>query len=456
MSDADYSQRQYPDQTRPESERIDPEAWVVSEPPDGPQATPSTWRRVDLSGTIAGLQDGTLSRPLPTVGSIRGGTALFYRGKVNGLAGESGAGKTWTALHVSAEVLADGGAVVYVDHEDDAASIVGRLFDLDADPDAVRARFAYFNPSEKPTAADLQDLVALVAELRPPVVVVDSTGEGLALEGANPNADEEVAAWFLRVPRRLALVPYGDQPGPAVVVLDHVTKADDSGLWPIGSQRKRAAISGAQYMQRTVRPFNRDTPGHAVLVCAKDRHGDYRPSQRVAELHVQPGPVVTLDTVTATASPFRPTVYMERVSKALEDAAEPLSLRGIQDAVRGKKEMTAKAVGELVRDGYVTITPGQRNANLHTLVRPFREDDEAGGTVVAENVPLTGPDCPPSLRKGDGGTVVECPPGDGRGTVGDGAHSTADVPCPNCGEPNEPERTQSGFDCLSCYRNRTA
>lgn len=405
---------------------------------DAPTASGSTWARVDLRDTIAGLVAGTLHRAAPTVAPVRGGTALFYRGKVNGLAGESGAGKTWTLLHAAAGILDDGGHVLYIDHEDDAAGIVGRLLDLGVDPDAVRARFAYFNPSEKPTAGDMQALAGLVAELRPVLVVVDSTGEGLALEGANPNADEEVAAWFLRVPRRLALVPYDDQPGPAVVVLDHVVKSDDGGLWPIGSQRKRAAISGAQYMQRTVKPFDKDTAGHAVLVCAKDRHGNYRTGQRVAELHVAPGPVITLDAVedAERLNGFRPTGYMERVSRALEDAG-PLGLNGVRRAVSGKRDHVTNALGVLVAEGFVTKAPGPRGAVLHTSVRPFREADDCAPDEVPETEPETTVDRAPFLREGNGAQSLTVPPG----TVGHGGarcrlHPSNPMPnaCYTCAE----------------------
>lgn len=424
----------------PEPESLDePDA-----PEDAPRARASTWARVDLSETVRGLLAGTLSRPAPTVGAIRGGSALFYPGRVNGLAGESGAGKTWTALHIAAQAIAAGACVLYVDHEDDHIGIVGRLLDLGADPGAVAALFIYTNPTERPAPGDLAALAALVAETRPVLVVVDSTGEGLALHGANPNADEEVAAWFLEVPRRLAAVSYDGQPGPAVLVLDHVTKTDDGGLWPIGSQRKRAAISGAQYMQRTVRPFSKDAAGAAVLVCAKDRHGNYRTGQRVAELNVAPGasgPSITLDAVEsgAASSPFRPTGYMERVSVALEAAApEPLSHRGIEHHVTGKKDVTARAVAALVAEGYVTTTRGPRNATLHTLVKPFRESADRGGTVSTETTPETTVDRPPSLETGTGGQSLTSP----RGTVGDGGGRSAD--------DDHPPATGTGRVCADC------
>lgn len=431
---------------------------LVLDPPDtGPTlddapsgARVSTWSRVDLRATINGLLTGTLSRTRPSVGDVRGGAALFYRGKVNGLAGESGAGKTWTLLHGSRQTLDAGGSVVYVDHEDDHVGIVGRLLDLGADSDAIAARFGYFNPTERPTAADLQAVASLVAELEPELVVIDSTGEGLALHGANPNADEEVAEWFLRVPRRLATVAYGDQPGPAVVVLDHVTKADDGGLWPIGSQRKRAAISGAQYMQRTIRPFNKDAAGTAVLICAKDRHGNYRAGQRVAELNVTPtpdGPTITLDAVgtdRTAMGPFRPTGYMAKLSAALASAGAPLSRNGVLDLVPGRKDTKAQALAILVAEGYIKVTPAGRS-HLHEHLRFFSE--------AAED---PGPTCEPKEWVSGSGSLGRDPwthPLTGSGTQSgpDGTHLPQ--ACLICGQPLHAAHVAEGFDtCPSCDR----
>src|SRR5690606_3665542 len=104
-----------------------------------------------------------------------------------------------------------------------------------------------------------QALLDLVAAVDPALVVVDSTGEALSLEGANPNADEDIAAWFREVPKRIA------RSGPAVLLLDHMPKSSDSDLWPIGSQRKRAAIDGAQYLQEVVTSFSREKAGVARL-----------------------------------------------------------------------------------------------------------------------------------------------------------------------------------------------
>lgn len=381
----------------------------------------SSWRPVTLGDVIDGLRAGTLTRPKPTIGHIQGGGCLFYPGRVNGLAGESNAGKTWTALAACAQELAAGNAVIYVDLEDDAAGIVGRLLDLGADPDAIRDRFGYINPVERFDVAAREDLAAVIDALRPTAVVIDSTGEALALHGANPNADEDVATWFRVMPRWIA------DRGPGVLVLDHVTKADDAGLWPIGSQRKRAAITGAQYMQRVVRPFAKGAAGHAKLVCAKDRSGNYRAGQHVADLNVSPtGNGVHVELIAAvereqtSAGTFRPTGFMERISRAVEASPEPLTFNGICERVTGKRTHLRAAVDALTAEGFLSARPGPRSGVLHSSVKPFRE---AGEPVEPGAGPATG---------STGSGSLDGEPGTSDMTGSRNRSGTSGNQCPDC------------------------
>jgi hypothetical protein len=391
----------------------------------------SSWRPVDVSAVVDGLLAGTLDRPRPTLGALDGGGHLFYPGRVNGIAGDSGSGKTWTALVIAGQLVADQAAViVYIDLEDDEAGMIGRLLDLGADPDAVRARFVYLSPVERFDAIARAVFGEVLDERRPHLVVVDSTGEALSLEGANPNADEEVARWFRLLPRWIAT-----RFGAAVLVLDHMVKNGEGGLWPIGSQRKRAAITGAQYVQETIRPFAKDAAGHAVLKCAKDRHGTYRPGQRVAELHVEPlgdGRVhASLRPAEEAAKTdgrgFRPTTLMERVSVALLLAGQPLSFNGIDERVTGKRQHLRVAVDVLIAEAFVTTEPGPRGP-LHTSRRPYRASEDGGEPVSPEVSPEVGPTGSGSLG-GEPGTSRLTGSREPLGTTRN--HSA----CAGCGEP---------------------
>ncbi|MGE3194107.1 MAG: AAA family ATPase [Microbacteriaceae bacterium] len=229
----------------------------------------SGWGDVPLDSILDGIAAGTFRLPLPTVGMLADGSAgLFYPGRVNGVAGESGAGKGWVALTVAHEQMTLGQHTYYIDFEDSPALAVLRLVEvLGVDPELVRRQFHYLHPTRHDLDG-IAELVKRVAATPGAFVVIDSTGESIAAAGLNQNHDEDVAAWFQSLAHPLA-----DEGGATVVLLDHMVKAEDGGLWPIGSQRKRAAITGAQYVAEVSRPFSKTTDGMVTVKVAKDRHG---------------------------------------------------------------------------------------------------------------------------------------------------------------------------------------
>lgn len=251
-----------------------PEVADLNVDEETPEAEPGeSWQVLDLNDVL----NGDYIRPQPSVGCY-GDAALFYPGKVNGLAGESGAGKSWVALVSCAQEVKLDQHVIYIDFEDDVASVVDRMLGIGCSPDSIREFFHYIRPHERLGDAGKQNLLDAVRQYQPTLVVIDSTGESMAIEGVNANDDGEVAAWVRKFPSALA------RRGPAVLLLDHTTKTD-GGLWPIGSQRKRAAIT-AQYILKIDQPYDRETSGGSNLICAKDRHGNYSYARLVARLSV--------------------------------------------------------------------------------------------------------------------------------------------------------------------------
>jgi hypothetical protein len=228
--------------------------------------------------------------------------------------------------------------------------------------------------------------------------------------------------------------------GPAVIIIDHVTKADDRepGLWPIGSQRKRAAISGAQFMQRVSKPFAKGQPGTARIICAKDRGGNYRQGEHVATLTVTPGGPVLMELRAPSAATdgggtvrasFRPTYLMERISRALEVSPEPLSQNAVLDpaVVKGKESTKTAALRVLVAEEYVRQSDGPRNSKLHKSVRSYRQaDDPLSDSYVRDRETVTDSSTTATVSVSLGGET-----GDGRWTVagrrsGDGRATVAD------------------------------
>lgn len=375
----------YGTKARPDTITLNPQPPVEDESPDDPPVlVGSSWRRTDLAEIVEGLTTGTLERPLPTIGRFHGGDGgLFYPGRVNGLYGEPGKGKTWIALCCAAEQLNAGETVAWIDLEEPAPGIVGRLLDLQVDPDAIIDRFAHYAP-EEPIARAL-GLAEDLAQLTPALVVIDSTGEALALEGAGPNNDDEVASWFRTWPRWIA-----DHTGAAVVVIDHVVKDEGArGLWPGGSQRKKAAINGAAFMATPIHELGRGVQGRLKLVTSKDRNGHHRNGHKAGEFVLDArGDRSTWwiepHTTPTDSRPFRPTVLMERVSRWLEEHQEPASKRAIGEAVKGNHDARATAIDRLVEEGFVRRwVEGQ--IHLHEHVRPFRELTDNPPTEGAEN-----------------------------------------------------------------------
>lgn len=333
----------------------------------------ASWGPVDITEVVDGVADGTLVRPQPTLMHIDGGGALLYPGKVHGVHGVGGSGKTWFAAVGIAECITAGQGVVLVDFEDTPATIVERLIhDLRVPGELVKEHFVYVRPTAS-SHAGIEPLRRLVSERDVTLVVVDSVGEALANDGVKQNEDDEVARWMRRVPRALADL------GPAVLLLDHVPKSDETTLMPIGSQRKQAAMNGAIYSLQVKVPFSRGRAGHAKVVCGKDRQGTYARGDVVAELQL--GPDRSGRTNITLRAPrdngpgghFRPTALMEKASKYVEAGGRDLTANSIASAVSGKRSDVLDAIKVLVAEGYLATTPGPRCSTLHSSIRPYRQ-----------------------------------------------------------------------------------
>jgi hypothetical protein len=196
------------------------------------------------------------------------GRALFYPGKVHALQGEPESGKTWVALHLAAERLGRGETVLYIDFEDTAASVVGRLQALGVDPDAIRARFRYLRPEEPLSEQGKRDLDAAADGAS--LAVIDGITEAMTLHGWDLRDNTDIAKWLALLPRRLA------RNGTAVAEIDHVVKDKDGrGRWALGGQHKLAGVDCA-YGVHVIAPLGRGREGRLKITVEKDRAGHVR------------------------------------------------------------------------------------------------------------------------------------------------------------------------------------
>jgi hypothetical protein len=330
-----------------------------------------SWGALDITSVVADVVAGNFVPPTPTIGRVPGGGGLLYPAKVSDVHGVGGGGKSFVAALIAAEVLAEDEAVVWIDLEDTPDTLVDRLVHAAGVRPEHLDRLAYVRPVE-PSQWGADVLAELIAERSPALVVLDSTGEGLALDGVPPNDDDEVARWMRRVARTVADL------GPAVLLLDHVPKADAGALLPIGSQRKQAALTGITYSLQVGQPFSRTEAGWAVLVAGKDRQGHYKRGQAVARLDVDPhrtdGPVARF-----SLPPMDTARRAEQTRAKAEAVVEFLRTspgttgRGIQTAVGGSTEWVSAVVRDLVATLVVRREDGPRGSFFHYLTDDHAE-----------------------------------------------------------------------------------
>ena len=339
-----------------------------------PDQQPTTWTPIDPTPYL----DGTYTPPPPTQLQRTDGLHLLYGGRVNLLFGESEVGKGWVALHAVAQAINRGDPVLYIDLEDYPDTIYGRLLALGCTPDQLTDQLAYIRPDSALDTPARHQLHATITDLDPALAVIDGMTGAMRLLGLDDNRGTEVDGFYATLPEPLAAT------GTAVVLIDHVPKSTDNrGKGPIGSQHKRARVSGAAYRVEVVRHLAPGRAGHLKLTVDKDRlgairrehptrAGDFHLDATTDQLHAE---LRAPDVPTDDAGTFRPTVLMQRVSMALEGNLLGLSQKAITDEVEGRAEYIRKALNTLIDEGYVEREPGPRRSWIHRSAKPFRDTE---------------------------------------------------------------------------------
>lgn len=335
--------------------------------------SPSTLEVADLAAILEGTEDP--ERPFWLMRTD--GRALLYPARIHDLHGPPSVGKTWVSNLVTGQVLAAGGSVLVVDHEDSARATLDRLRATGAPLEAVAdpSRFRFVKPTGAFGAPERAHLEKILDELEPDLVILDGVAESLAMNGFDEISNTEVLLW-----RSLVVDPLRSR-GAAVLMLDHVTKStQDRARGARGAGAKLGAIDGASYEVLLTRAYSRHRAGLLRLKVAKDRHGHVGSiGEIVADLHVRPsagGLVVALELEAPTAEErHKLTGLMQTLSRRLEGATGPLAQFALFAGMGTEKRHLETALADLLADGYAEQIGTTGTITFRSL-RPYREDPE--------------------------------------------------------------------------------
>ena len=211
---------------------------------------------------------------VPTLLERTDGQRLLYPGLTHSLHGEPESAKSLLMQAEAAVRINRGEAVLYLDFESDKESVVARLLEFGAHPQAILDHFHYVRPEVAPDSSPQEQAAwQAVLSVRYTLAVIDSVTEALAVLAWSSINNDDLAVWSRMVPRRIA-----DATGAAVVLIDHVVKDRTTrNRWAIGGQTKMAGLTGASYSLEVHQALGRGMRGELRLRVGKDRPGRVRP-----------------------------------------------------------------------------------------------------------------------------------------------------------------------------------
>lgn len=364
-----------------------------------PLATESGW----IPRTLSSVADEPPRAP------ELGGLGILYPGKRHVFSGPQESAKTLAAYVCGLHVIRAGDSVVLVDFEMGEYDAKRRFRELGATDEELE-QIAYVEPQSPATPIAIERLI----QGAPGLVIIDAAAGAFQVDGLDDNSRRDVEVWA-----QSWVNPFW-RAQIATLVLDHVTKnAETRGNYAIGSERKVGGVD-VHIGFSVIEPIKRGGHGRYKVVTHKDR-GGFLKRGKLAEFALRSDPethalqaVFEPFTETDEEHPWRPTVYMERVSRYLELCYEPVSKNRIEHGVKGKAETIREAVSVLEREGWIEIS----DAGVESI-RPFREEEDRFVPTSSRFVPETGDSylVPSSLPLGgDGGGREDRKDGDEVGT----------------------------------------
>jgi hypothetical protein len=297
-----------------------------------------------------------------------GGFGIAYQGKRHVFSGPQESAKTIAAYAIGIETLRahPDRHIGIVDLEMGKRAARNRLRELGTTQTEL-ARILYIEPEVPATI----DRISLLVSLNPILVIIDAATGAYTLQGLDGDKATDVETFtnlyvnaFFRA-------------GIATILLDHVTKNSETrGKYARGSARK-TELGEVHLGFDTILPIKRGSTGLYKITTQKDREG-WHERGRLADLHLTSHPdthQITWEWRQAEhlddPNAWLPTIYMERVSKYLEQDGEPCSRNHLEDNVEGGTDYIRAALTHLERLGFITHTRGPRKAHLYTHNTPF-------------------------------------------------------------------------------------
>lgn len=379
----------------------------------------------------------------PTIGGI------LFPGLTHELTGDSDTGKTMLLAALAIDQIHDGYSVVWIDFEMGRRHFSKRLLNgLNMDPDEVNnivnnpetRQLFFINPDQPVGPALLHDLFHVTNDQPVNLLVIDAMIGALTLHGGDSNSDVDVE----QIHREL-VKPFRER-GIAVAIIDHPGKDAEKGTR--GSIRKKQAVD-VRYTVRATRPYKKGEGGISTLDVKRDRTAELD-QDVLRQFHLLPDNAGWRFDTGRPKTEFRPTVYMERVSKYLEAQDEVVSRKTVFSDVEGREEVKRHALQILVAEGFVRDEVGERGARFNSSIHAYRAandplSDSYLGTssdIIPTSSGITSPPHPSSpLSIGD--------------EVRDDHPEHLPEPCPSCSTTmaTTPWPTAGGlYCCHDCAR----
>jgi hypothetical protein len=310
------------------------------EPATAPRAA---FRELSLAGLV---RDG-----VPPPDLLCGN--MLYAGGLHSISGPPDSGKTTIALWWMLRHVRAGHQVMFLDEEGGAELTAEKLITLGATPEDAEAIRYYPFPARAWTPYDIVMLRELLDDIKPGIVLWDSSAAFLSRAGLDENSAADVTRFWAQV-----LTPLAREHGAAVLVIDHDTKNGEASRFARGSGAKLAA-SDVAFKVSITQAFDRATNGVLRLAVTKDRRGWLH---RWWEIGIHVGPVMDIrfTETTEDGEPGEPgqgrlTPAAQKVQAVL--TGTPATIRQITDAVADKyghglrRETVSRSLTELARHG---------------------------------------------------------------------------------------------------------